>query len=146
MSRRKGLLLILTFLPALTLLGSVILMNDYNSASRRGMLSVALLFMSMAELILFSFFIGYLPKTNQMALRMGCVFFFLFLVLYLLRMGQTYNDYFSDVPHDEGTVRWIVYSLIAIMESGLLFVLGYFIPHKRRKKQWEEDHEDNPFR
>ena len=64
MKRHRGLLAI-SVLPALTMLGSLILMNDHNSASRRGMLSVFLLYFALAQLILFSFFIGYLPKTNQ---------------------------------------------------------------------------------
>ena len=145
MKRHRGLLAI-SVLPALTMLGSLILMNDHNSASRRGMPSVFLLYFALAQLILFSFFIGYLPKTNQFALRLGCLYFFAFLILFMLRMAERYRDWLFGADDVDNVFFRIMLPLLAIAASAGLYLLGYAVPHRKRKKALELDYENDSFR
>ena len=107
---------VLTLLPPVTMLGSLVLMNDNDATSRRGALSMVLFYAASAFLILFAFIIGYSPKTNQAALQLGGVCFL----------------------HDENAERLIIYSLIGFGVAVVFYLVGLLIPYRRRKRAWED--------
>lgn len=135
--KKRIWLTIMTLLPQLTMLGSLLLMNDNNPASRRGALSVVMFYAANAFLLIFAFFIGFLPKTNQTALRLGCVYFFLYAILYLLRMSERLSSWTSGQLQDQNAVQLIIYSMIGFGVALIFFLAGYLIPHRMRRKAWE---------
>lgn len=124
--------------PPVTMLGSLVLMNDYDATSRRGALSMVLFYAASAFLILFAFVIGYAPKTNQAALRLGGVCFFLYAIIYLLRMSARMGDWIAGEVHDENAERLIIYSLIGFGVAIVFYFVGLLIPYRRRKRAWED--------
>lgn len=136
--KRLVWLWMITLLPPVTMLGSLVLMNDNNPASRRGALSMVLFYAANAFLILFAFIVGYAPKTNQAALRLGGVCFSLYAIIYLLRMSARLGDWIAGEAHDENAERLIIYSLIGFGVAVAFYLAGFLIPYKKRKKAWED--------
>lgn len=136
--KRLVWLWMITLLPPVTMLGSLVLMNDNNPASRRGALSMVLFYAASAFLILFAFIIGYSPKTNQAALQLGGVCFFLYAIIYLLRMSARLGDWITGEVHDENAERLIIYSLIGFGVAVVFYLVGLLIPYRRRKRAWED--------
>ena len=91
-----------------------------------------------AFLILFAFIIGYSPKTNQAALQLGGVCFFLYAIIYLLRMSARLGDWITGEVHDENAERLIIYSLIGFGVAVVFYLVGLLIPYRRRKRAWED--------
>ncbi|MBQ5640919.1 MAG: hypothetical protein IIV05_03840 [Ruminococcus sp.] len=113
-------------------------MNDNDATSRRGALSMVLFYAASAFLILFAFIIGYSPKTNQAALQLGGVCFFLYAIIYLLRMSARLGDWITGEVHDENAERLIIYSLIGFGVAVVFYLVGLLIPYRRRKRAWED--------
>ncbi len=132
MKRYKGILWILAFLPALTMLGSLILMNDQDDTSRRGMLSVFLLLLGVGQMVAFSFFIGFLPDSDSLALRMGALFFLVFIIIFVARMAEPYSAWLAAFATDDTARLRIILSVAGGVLCGVLYLLGFFIARKRR--------------
>lgn len=136
--KRHAWLILMSLLPSVTMFGSLLMMNDNNPASRRGALSMVLFYTASAFLLIFAFLIGYIPKTNQAALRLGGICFFLYAVLYLLRMSERLGNWVSGQTYDENARQMVIYSLVGIGVAMVFFLAGYLIPYRKRKKAWED--------
>lgn len=138
MKRNRLLIWVLTFLPSLMMLGSLALMNDGDSTSRRGMLSVFLLLLGVGQMVLFAFFVGFLPESNGLALRLGALFFLLFAAVFMLRMTDRYMEWISVIADDDVARLRVILSVIGGLASAGLFLLGFGMRYRKRK-QMEED-------
>lgn len=146
MKRYRGLLWILTFMPALTMLGSLILMNDGDDTSRRGMLSILLLLLGVGQMVVFPFFIGFFPAYDGLALRMGALSFLSFTLIFVLRMAERYAAWIAVMATDETARIRIILSVAGGLVSVGLFLLGFLIARHRRKNRTEVSYENDAIR